>query len=214
MPGSTASVTAGHPPEPTLPGTPPGIPGPVRVDTVRLPNGLGTGLPIFPQLTEPREPASPEASNRDRYHLSAEATPLRPQPGENGTSNIGASNLALVSLDPGFPGSQSGGSSDITPVRTMRLAFLGTAFEPGELRRSKPLSPSVRARGPGSNHNSPPPDMIFSSTRAGEAEAGSSDFLGAADTNGVGSWCPEAEDINIVRSLSGENGLEGANGCQ
>lgn len=214
MQGSSGTATVGHPPEPTRPETPPDIPGPAAVGTVRLPNGLGTDPPISQQPPEPHEPASPEVRSCGRDHFSTEATPRRPQPGVNGTANSGASSLAPVYLDPAFPRFQSERSSNTIPAGTLRLAFLGTAFEPGELCRNGPLSPSVRPCGSGSTHNSQPPEMIFGYSGVGVAGAIGSDFPRTPDTHGVGSWCPEADDINIVWSLSEENGLEDDSGCQ
>lgn len=203
-----------HLPEPNLRETLPDIPGPPGVGALLLPNGLATGPPISQQLQECREPTSPVASNRDWNHFSTEATPQHTYPGVNDTADRGASSHASASLDPTLPHYQLGRNSDTEPAEILRLAFLGSAFEPGELSRNRLLSSSVRASGPGSKHNSPPPDMISGSDRTSVPRAGFSGFLNTSDTSGVGSWCPKARDINIVQSLTEENGFERDRGCQ
>lgn len=157
------------------------------------PARLSTQLRLRQRPLDGPEPSGPKPKGR-----SQDRSPADGKPGPSSRrSGKGSSSLSSSSSSLKLAHQALDTIGDQTPARGIQ-GFLGISFEPGELRRHGPLSPSVRPCGSGSDHSGPPPDQGIRLVISGLEEL--------ADTRGVGSWCPEG-DIKIVRSLSGDSGL-------
>ena len=168
----------------------------------------GSNTQLFP-VQMPRgaaQPAMPNGNNqcRDSYPIEVDIWP----PGRDETSrtegrdnsfspnSLGATALPLMSQRT---------SNITTPGDSQKPAFLSPSFEPGELCRPGRQSSTVQYFGPRSGRNSPLPDSTLGSTHfdAGDSTGGGAPNV--MDTKCVGSWCPEEQDVNIIRTLSGES---------
>lgn len=93
------------------------------------------------------------------------------------------------------------------PIRNSKPVLASNSFGQGEQYRPRHLSTPVQTCQFGSCRSKSSPDGAACSH--GNQIEGSTDTAacGTGDMMGMGSWCPEAKEIKIARSLSGDSAL-------